>query len=371
MLLSAALIVKNEEKSLGACLDSLKEIVDEVVVVDTGSTDGTKDLARRAGARLSDFRWTNDFSAARNRALELARSEWVLSIDADERVRLPAGPELRSQLAQTSFVGYYVALYPRRGFTSQWVPRIFRNHPNIRFRSAFHEAIGPALQEYRAISGGRIGYSSLEIDHEGYEGDQHAKWVRNLPILRKAVRQEPERVYCWCHLAEVYAGLGKDRAAEAAWNTALGLVRRSTAPTPDDGLPYIGFIPWQFARGRDVSALLEEAAQRCPRNIQLFWIRGRILMSGGRFEEAMGCFENLLEIGKIGIFDRTLGYDTRLFHVLSYDSLATCCFRIGRHAESRRYYELAAQSDPERLEYRVKAQLCSRLARPGEETARA
>jgi tetratricopeptide (TPR) repeat protein len=365
------LIVKNEERSLGVCLASLEEIVDELVVVDTGSTDGTKDIARRAGARVSDFRWTNDFSAARNHALDLVRSEWVLSIDADERVRPAAGAELRRQLGEPSFVGYYVSLYPRPGFTSQWVPRVFRNHPNIRFRSAFHEAIGPALQEYRAISGGQIGYSRLEIDHEGYEGDQHAKWVRNLPILRKAVRQEPERIYCWCHLAEVYAGLGKERAAEAAWNTALALVRRNTARTPDDGLPYIGLIPWQFARGRDVSALLEEAAQRCPRNIQLLWIRGRILMSGGRFEEAMSCFENLLEIGKIGVFDRTLGYDTRLFNVLAYDSLATCCFRTGRYSESRRYYELATQHDPERLEYRVKAQLCSRLARPSGETARA
>ena len=87
MLFSAALIVKNEEELLEQCLRSLQGLVDETVVVDTGSTDRTQIIAQEYGARLYEFKWRNDFAAARNHALNQVRGEWVLYIDADERVR--------------------------------------------------------------------------------------------------------------------------------------------------------------------------------------------------------------------------------------------------------------------------------------------
>ena len=77
MLLSAALIVRDEERSLGACLASLKGLADEVVVVDTGSSDRSRDIAAEAGARVYDRPWTGDFSAARNYALDLAQGDWI------------------------------------------------------------------------------------------------------------------------------------------------------------------------------------------------------------------------------------------------------------------------------------------------------
>src|ERR1700722_6294832 len=97
-LLSAALIVKNEEKFLGSCLRSLKGLADEVVVVDTGSTDRTTDIAIAEGARLYHRPWTGDFSAARNEALNLARGDWILYVDAEERVSGGDPELLRAQL---------------------------------------------------------------------------------------------------------------------------------------------------------------------------------------------------------------------------------------------------------------------------------
>src|SRR5579883_1951392 len=87
MTLSAAIIVKNEERHLPECLSSLAGLVDEIVIVDTGSTDRTREIAASAGARIFDFPWMGDFSAARNHALNQVRGDWTLYIDADERVR--------------------------------------------------------------------------------------------------------------------------------------------------------------------------------------------------------------------------------------------------------------------------------------------
>ena len=78
------MIVKNEEKHLVKCLKSVRDIVDEMIVVDTGSTDKTKDIAQVFGAKVFDFPWTGDFSAARNHSLEQATGDWILILDADE-----------------------------------------------------------------------------------------------------------------------------------------------------------------------------------------------------------------------------------------------------------------------------------------------
>ena len=147
---SAALIVKNEEDFLEGCLASLQGIAGEVVIVDTGSTDRTKQVAERGGARVYDFAWSGDFSAARNYGLEQCRGEWILYIDADERVRPGSAAHLAEELSSANHIAYQVLLHPCAGFTPFWILRLFRNDPAIRFRGVIHENLWPTVQEYRA-----------------------------------------------------------------------------------------------------------------------------------------------------------------------------------------------------------------------------
>ena len=361
MLLSAALIVRNEGAVLQACLSSLANLVDEIVVVDTGSTDAAVEIANACGASVHEFSWTDDFSAARNHALDRAHGDWILSIDADEHVRSGSWPTVREQLSDASHVAYRVLLRPRTGFTACWALRLFRNHRSIRFRGIIHESVWPDIHDYRAAWGGKIGQSGLTLDHEGYEGDQQRKHERNLPLLRRALREDPTSLYCWCHFADIQGALGRDRLAERAWKKAVALVRQKAVVRRTDSLPYTGFIQWSSMRGCDVEALLAEAMERFPYNLQLTWLRGRTLMSAGKFTEAIPFFERLVECGRTGEVDHATAYDERIFDTSSYESLATCYFRLGRYAESRDYYELAARGEPARLEYRVKQALCSRL----------
>lgn len=80
------MIVRNEEQTLGPCLASVRDLADEIVIVDTGSTDRTRELARAAGARVFDFPWVDDFAAARNESLRHATGSWILWLDADDRL---------------------------------------------------------------------------------------------------------------------------------------------------------------------------------------------------------------------------------------------------------------------------------------------
>ena len=363
--ISAPLIVRNEERFLEACLRSLQDVVDEIVVVDTGSTDRTREIAGDLGIAVHEFAWVDDFAAARNHALDLAKGEWILYVDADERVRPGSLARLRAQLEDLSHVGYQVLLHPRPGFTPYWELRLFRNDPLIRFRGIIHENIWPGIDAYRQARGGRIGRSDLAFDHEGYEGDQAHKHERNLPLLRRALRQDPNRVFAWCHLATIYLALNDERRAETAWKRALAISRRRHWPLLEDSLPYIGLIQWRSAKGDDVDRLLTEAMARFRDNLQLVWLCGRTLMRAGRFEDAIPCFERLIACGETGEYDRTMAYDTRLFGVLSYDSLATCHFKLRHCGASRRYFELAAAHAPGVLEYRVKQALCARLEASG------
>jgi tetratricopeptide (TPR) repeat protein len=361
MLLSATLIVKNEEKFLGACLASIQPLVDEIVVVDTGSTDRSRQMAVEAGARVEDFPWTGDFSAARNHALGLARGEWILYIDADETVRAEHLAEVRAQLAASRRFGYWVNLHPRPGYTPYRMLRLFRNDPAFRFTGIIHENIWQSILKHHAETD--AGTSRLTIDHLGYEGDQSHKNKRNLPLLHRALREDPTAVFVWSHLGGIYLDLGKPLFAERAWRSALAVARTRAEPLQCDCIPYVNLIPLLADRGGEVDELMREALERFPANAQLWWLHGRILLSQGQPEAAIAALKRVLAFGEARDYDPYAAYDLRIFDTLTYESLATCYFRLERFEESRRYYALAAEREPGRLEYRVKQALCARLAR--------
>ena len=184
-LLSAALIVRDEARVLEDCLASIRDVVDEIVVVDTGSIDDSPEIARRHGARVIHHPWRDDFAEARNVALDAAqgrvdplhRRRRAARSDAiaptverllrDARGRLSASL-LRPDLRSTPYLEY----------------RLWRHDPRIRFRGQIHEKVTPAIAAVAASDGRPIGDCELLLTHVGYEGDQAHKHRRNLPLLR-------------------------------------------------------------------------------------------------------------------------------------------------------------------------------------------
>lgn len=177
--LSLAMIVKDEARHLGHCLASVRGLVDELVVVDTGSTDGTPDLARAHGAKVATFEWRDDFAAARNESLRHCTGDWVLVLDADEALDGRDHPVLQRALDQDHFHAYDLTLrsYVRDGqaiFLGQAVTpndrtyaegsaydyygdapglRLFRRYPDLRYAGRVHEQLAPWFAERRLAVG--------------------------------------------------------------------------------------------------------------------------------------------------------------------------------------------------------------------------
>src|ERR1039458_10210098 len=106
--LSLAMIVRDGAATLRKCLASAAPIVDEMVVVDTGSVDGSQEIARSMGAKVMEMQWQNNFSLARNRSIDACRSPWILVLDADEQLKPPEGTILQDALSDQTTIGYYL-----------------------------------------------------------------------------------------------------------------------------------------------------------------------------------------------------------------------------------------------------------------------
>ena len=216
-------IVKDEAKSLLRSLNSIKGQVDEIVVVDTGSMDNTIAVAQKQGAIVYPYKWQNDFSSARNYALEKLEGDWVVFLDADEYFTAATMNNLRC-LIEGQLTDVNLLLVKRNDIDEQgklmlslYVPRIFRIRKDFRYEGAIHEEI---RQRGEVISGiVTVPEETLLLMHTGYAGDLgEVKAHRNLDILLREVNRskEPERFYGY--LAETYDGLDEiDKAMYYAY----------------------------------------------------------------------------------------------------------------------------------------------------------
>ncbi len=360
-LLSAALIVRDEEQVLGDCLRSVRELVDEIVVVDTGSRDRTREIAASHGAHVTRFEWRDDFAAARNHAIEQATGDWILYIDADERIRPYDRCALEEILSDIGLVACKVRFHPRTGFTAYPELRLFRRDGRIRFAGAMHETIVPAVQAVAAADGTSVGFCDLTIDHIGYDGDQSHKLQRNLRLLEIAIRNDPARVYLWWHLGTVYRDLGRLPDAEAAWWEGVRRARSRQSHMADDGLCFIELAKLLLGRGEDVLDLLDEGLALQPGNRLLHWLKAKALIASRRYDEAMPILRTLAYLDPASLVEE-VSYDQRIFGAPAFADMGLCAFRMERYAESERWFGHAEALAPDSLEFRTKRQLAGMRA---------
>ena len=361
-LLSASLIVRNEERVLDACLSSIAPVVDEIVIVDTGSTDRSREIAASHGARLIDFPWTGDFSAARNAGLNAARGRWILYIDADERLAPVSRSTVEALLAPQDLVAARPWFRPITGFTFYREYRLFLNDPAIRFEGIIHEKMTPGINRLSKERGLRIVNVDLRLEHVGYDGPQEHKHRRNLPMLQAELALRPENSYCWHHLGRIHDALGDRAAALAAWRRALDVARRSKVERDWDWVVYTELIRAPETDRLEARALFNEANRLFPGNpLLMFW--GASLDShDGNQESALKVFHWLTTIDGDTFSDDRTAFDRRLFGEYSFAALGACYFKLGRFADSAAWYGKAALANPESVEYRIKEQLAAAKA---------
>ena len=269
--------------------------VDEVVVVDTGSVDATPSIAASYGARLLHFDWTEDFSAARNYALDAATGGWILYIDADERLAPEAGP-LRDTVSATGHAGFRLKFRPKLGYSPYAELRLFRSDPRIRFEGRMHEQITLSVQRVCESDGLRVGRSDALIQHLGYEGDQTHKHERNLPLLVRAVEDDPDRIYLRWHLGETLAAVGDDEAPatlRGAIDAAYQNGRPASRAEAVLAVHALARLHLEAGEAQQADAVLDEGLALRSGDPALLLLKGRALIDLGRESNALSFLSTL------------------------------------------------------------------------------
>ncbi|MCX5855923.1 MAG: glycosyltransferase [Deltaproteobacteria bacterium] len=247
--LSVCMIEKNEEKHLAYCLNSLSPVSDEMIVVDTGSTDKTREIAEAFGAQIYDFEWVNDFATARNHSLSKARGDWILVMDADEVISFQDHAKLKKLISKKDKIAYnlitrnYVDKTAGDGWTCNdstyiheqagrgWFPsgkvRLFPNNEKIRFENPIHELVEFSLQR---IGVGRQ-ESGIPVHHYG-ELDTKKATAKDAHYYELGVKKMKESGgdfrSVW-ELAVQAAELGKIEESTELWHKVLGFKQREAA----------------------------------------------------------------------------------------------------------------------------------------------
>ncbi len=217
--ISAFIIAKNEEAKIETALKSLTSFCDEIIIVDTGSTDRTKEIALNYTEKIYDFKWIDDFSAARNFALSKCSGDWIIYLDADDELSLPSQNSLKEliQQADKSTVGFYVN-YKYAQNKDQLVPRVFKNGFDLKFIMPVHEY----LDIPKSLQGRFQAHPEISIVHHKEAGENMPTLERNVAILEKASKNEPNNAHIKFFLGRDYFNLNESEKALSIFNELIG-----------------------------------------------------------------------------------------------------------------------------------------------------
>jgi len=229
LTLSLCMIVKDEEAMLGRCVQAVRGAVDEIVVVDTGSTDRTVEIAESFGARVLHRAWDGDFAAARNVSFEAATGDWVMYLDADEVLVAEDAERLRALTGRTWREAFYLVETNHTGDLEDGTAmthdamRVFRNRPEYRFEGRIHEQIAQHLPAYLPE---RLERTAVRVEHFGYLGAVRGakdKTNRNLELLKRQAAEGVDTPFLHFNLGSEYSAAGDNARAlphfERAWTT--------------------------------------------------------------------------------------------------------------------------------------------------------
>ena len=309
--LSLCMIVRDEEEFLPECLLSVSPIVDEIIVVDTGSGDRTKDIARIFGAKVYDFTWCDDFSAARNFSISKAAGDWILVLDADEVISTADHRHLLELIREPhpfpvafSFeTRNYTLLANRVGWVANngvyeeeagigWLPstkvRLFPNTSNIRFFYPVHELVDPSLKQNNLT----IEKSRIPVHHYGKLGDKkrQEKNENYYHIGLKKVNELGGDVLALRELAVQAIELNRYEEAIDLWERILTI-----QPDMPEAFINMGSAHWQMGHYEEAVFCAEKALLLAPHLKEAHFNRSVSLLLLGKAGESVSTLENLTE----------------------------------------------------------------------------
>ncbi len=346
--ISLCMIVKNEQQNLERCLNSVQRAVDEIIVVDTGSTDETCTIAANYGAIVQPFLWQEDFSEARNASLALATGDWILFLDADEALAPGSETVLRS-IVELDNDGYFVKIINYVG-SEGWLDscpdlvfRLFRNRPDYRFRGAIHEQIIDVILENNSQARYQLA-EDLVITHYGYLTQQimaKDKKNRNISIIRRELENTPQnRLLRYHYGVELFRADRLTEAAEELTKAANGI---------DPGTVYLPKLLRYIVLACQGAQQYEKAMETIKLGLSLFPHYADLYYYGGlihaelrNYAQAYELFQQALSMppqpAYFAPFSGTAGFRT-------YYQLGQLAEKFCNEEEALRYYLLSLRDN--------------------------
>jgi glycosyltransferase involved in cell wall biosynthesis len=354
--ISVCMVVKNEELMIGHSLDSVRGLADEVVVVDTGSTDRTLEKAREAGARIVSHRWDGSLGKARNAYLREARGDWVLVLDGDETVALCDVAKIRRLVERRGAIGYCLAVrnytndydlmwnwhpndrsYPREERLSSchgWMKtqplRLFRNFRDVRYAegSSVHTSPISSLREHR----GRVEDRDDVVIHHF----QYLKGGDNFLSRKQRLRLEGEigHLEQFPGDAHTHLNVAKTLFAEKRDGEAVEYLSRAVELDASfhEAYQLWGMIELENGRMESAGKRLRQAIRINPASADAWALLGVALVESGRFREAMRALKKATGL--------------RPDHLLAHNSLGVLYEELGMYGEAREQYRAALRLHP-------------------------
>jgi len=351
--LSLCMIVKDEERNLPGCLQSAQGLVDEIVVVDTGSKDRTPEIARDFGAKVYPFKWTNDFAAARNESLRHANGDYVIWLDADDRIPKEERKKFlrwkKGLSSQDPKAYWFILESPKEdAFLTEhcYQLRAFPRREGVKFIRRVHETV---LESLRALGIPTV-YCDVTIRHIGYanKDDMQRKASRNLKLLLTALSEAPKDPTLYWHLTMTYGVLGKKQKSARYAEALLDLLPEGT---PDEEARqwytaariHLANLYGELGREEEAEELLRKALENDPHNPMACFFLAKLLMKRSAYHEALTVLEPLRD-RPLEVLQVPYPLETVRFYIHLW--LGNCYEALGEREKALGEYALASEVNP-------------------------
>ncbi len=328
--ITLCLMVKDEQRYLEKCLESVKPYVDDMIIIDTGSTDSTIEIAKRYTENVSSIPFGGDFSAIRNAAIEKVKTPWILFLDADEEFEESEISKLKDLLSNTpeDVAGYKVFRYnffSTGGWYSGTNLKVFRNHPEIRYRKKVNETVQMSIEDL----GLQVLDAPIVLNHFGHcrtVEERNNKSYKYMRLMEEQLKETPDDAFL-----EGYIGL----ISRTVGNFSEALTRSERAvemnPTSATMHSFRGHVLRSTGNNEEALKSYKKAAELRPNDSSAWNMIGIIELTLGRYEEAYNTFKHAFNLNPIQV------------HVLINMGIAQEC--LGNIEKALEHYQRVAKKN--------------------------
>jgi tetratricopeptide (TPR) repeat protein len=364
--LSVAIIARDEQDVLAATMESVRSMADEIVVLDTGSTDQTPVLAAEWGAKVCRTNWKDDFSIARNRLLEEVTGDWILWLDAGEQLTAETAAELRSFIDTVAdprrvylLVVELPAADPHASSEQAAQPRLMPGQPGLWFSGRVAESLMPSIERL-GLALDATACRILRHPRNNREDVKAAKARRNLRLIELANAACGE-ISARLRIVEgeAHQALGNQEAARRAFRQAVELAPRNSTELLEAYYGLLTTFEGEPGQQNQQMAVCLEALELYPLDVQLLAAMGGYLQNQNRLDLATRAFDLALKHGQI---------NPETWHLCEIFEIAAVCLSVllqlqGKHEEARQALEGGLQRSPRSR--RIRRQLVDLYAHLG------